>query len=82
MGVSRNKEISLGLGSVPKSYYRNIPQLNTTKPASHASTALLAHSSPPNERLNIEDSFIKSWNGAPSPKGRLVNVQTTKAINK
>ena len=35
-----------------------------------------------NECLNIEDVSIRSRNGAPSRKGRVVNGHTTKASNK
>ena len=34
-----------------------------------------------NERLNIEGVSIRSRNGAPSRKGRVVNVYTTKEGN-
>ena len=35
-----------------------------------------------NERLNVEGVSIRSRNGAPSRKGRVVNGHTTKASNK
>ena len=35
-----------------------------------------------NERLNVEVAYIRSRNGAPSRKGRVVNGHTTKASNK
>ena len=34
-----------------------------------------------NERLNVEGVSIRSRNGAPSRKGRVVNGHTTKASN-
>ena len=35
-----------------------------------------------NEHLNVEGASIRSRNGAPSRKGRVINGHTTKASNK